>query len=142
MISKKMIVDAEYSEIKRCREEIREFAESNDFQLEYDLAIELSLGEALTNVIEHAQKDIDLKEAIEVNILKDAQKVEVEIKFKGETISPNQLEKSKALHETDEVDELSESGRGVFIIHYLMDKVEYSKDGEYGKIKFTKNMIK
>lgn len=90
--------------------------------------IDLCLNEAIANVICHAYKNEPGHE-IQVVVALYSHDIVIQIIDKGlknpKTNNPGEPEK------VEDIEALSESGRGLFLMHQLMDEVSYTtKDGK------------
>lgn len=90
--------------------------------------IELSLNEALSNIINHAYKQ---EPGHEIQIIVTIYPTEVvfQIIDVGEKI----LEIASLIPQDaslEDIDSISEQGRGLFLIHQLMDKVDYTRKND------------
>ncbi|TDT71920.1 serine/threonine-protein kinase RsbW [Hypnocyclicus thermotrophus] len=142
MLLKSFFINSEYKDIKYCREEIKKISKKYDFFEEFHSYIELALGEALTNVIKHGQKKLIEKPGININVFLENNSILLDISFEGEIIDENILNKGKHLNDSLNINTLSESGRGIFLIHTLMDEVEYYQENDLVKIKMKKFLKK
>ena len=85
-------------------------------------AVEICLTEALNNVIKHGYKN-KAKQGIDINIKTNSNYLEVEIIDTGEPRT--QLTAPTLDYDPNDIDNLPESGMGLYIIHQLMDEVNY-----------------
>lgn len=82
--------------------------------------LEVAIDEATTNVAKHAYENDDSKQLISIYIKMDKAFLEIGIRDFG----------SKMFHGPMEIKEpsvLSESGRGLMLIHALVDEMKYEK---------------
>jgi serine/threonine-protein kinase RsbW len=85
--------------------------------------IRLALTEACTNVIEHAAPD----DEYEVQLQVDDSTCQIRVKNTGTGVDFGQLDGVMA-------DTESEAGRGVAIMHAVMDRVDFTVESETGTI--------
>lgn len=103
--------------------------------------IELSVIEAITNVIKYAcqyspDKQVDLGLTIQGNQLK------IVISDDGHSMDIARFEAGRVL-DFDRANalDLEEGGRGLGLIHSLMDEVDYQSDEGINQLILTKNML-
>lgn len=87
------------------------------------LNVYLALNEALANAVRHGNKE-DPRKAIQVKVLLDASRLEIEVTDEGEGFDPGELPDP-----TDAENLFKASGRGVFLMRCYMDEVEYANEG-------------
>ena len=111
--------------IKEISAEIVNYVRNARPQTHHDILfdIKLCIEEAVRNAIIHGNKSredlpVDISYGIEDNM------ITISVEDRGEGFSVIKLPDP-----TDEENLHKESGRGVYIIHKLMDDVEYSKKG-------------
>jgi serine/threonine-protein kinase RsbW len=106
--------------------------------------VELCITEAVTNVIRHAYHgNPDKKVCIEISA--EAGQLNIEVSDSGTRMSENELK--TLLHgselpefERENIRSIPESGRGLQIIHDLMDDVAYIRVGKLNRLKLKKNI--
>jgi CheY-like chemotaxis protein len=91
----------------------------------YDLDnnIKLAITEAITNAMEHGNKWDEAK-TVCITMQCDKNRIEISILDQGDGFEVSELPDP-----TDEVNLLSERGRGVFLMRSIMDEVHYAKPG-------------
>ncbi|MBZ4683256.1 MAG: Histidine kinaselike ATPase domain [Fusobacteriaceae bacterium] len=142
MFLKSIFINSEYKDIKYCRAEIEKLSKDYGFFEEFHSYIELALGEVLTNIIKHGQKNLIEKPGINISISLENNSVIFDISFKGDIIEEEVLNKGKQLDISLDINTLSDSGRGIFLIHNLMDEVKYYEEDNLVKIQMKKNLKK
>jgi serine/threonine-protein kinase RsbW len=91
-------------------------------------AIQLAVDEAATNIIEHAYRDMELGEIdIRCEAIKDG--VKIVLRDHGRAFDPKSLPEPTL---NVPIEELKPRGLGVFLIHQMMDKVEYKFNTKNG----------
>lgn len=106
--------------------------------------VELCIAEAVTNVIIHAyHRESGHTVSIEVSTSKD--QLDIEISDSGSAMSPRHVEQlthSPKLIEVEGIDRASlpEGGRGLQIIHDLVDEVAYTRAGNLNRLQLTKRI--
>ena len=122
------LIDSSFREISSFSSKVRSFLEKNSISEEIINAVDISLVEALNNVVEHAY-GMKQGNRIEINIEIVSNKIILQLCDWG--IARTNLEKAKLDFDPDDIDNLPEGGMGLFIIEQLMDKTEYSSiDGK------------
>jgi serine/threonine-protein kinase RsbW len=106
--------------------------------------VELSTAEAITNVIRHAYRG-KAGQTITIEVSTGIDRLHLEISDSG---VPMPYEHAEKLHRGTKVVEvdagdrasLAEGGRGLQIIHDLMDEVAYIRDGQVNRLQMTKRI--
>jgi serine/threonine-protein kinase RsbW len=106
--------------------------------------VELCTVEAVTNAIQHAYHGQPGK-AVSVVLSSEIDQLQLEVIDHGTPMSQRNVE--RLLHGTDvfqvgptEMASLPESGRGLQIIHDLMDAVSYSPEGSFNRLQLTRRI--
>lgn len=95
--------------------------------------IAISVSEAVTNAVEHGNKNDSSKKVI-ISLKADSSRVEVTVEDEGGGFNPNILPSP-----IDDENLLKQQGRGVFILKSLMDEVYFSRGSKKGvKVKMVK----
>lgn len=97
--------------------------------------VQLALVEAVTNVIRYAY-DGQPGQEVEVTVTLQPQCLSFQVKDTGRSLpalKPKTLE-----FDPRDVDHLPEGGMGLVIMHHVMDRVEYHRDGETNLLKMDK----
>ena len=137
MNSKNFSINSEYKNVSSVCFIVKTFCEDNNVSEAYIREIELSIAEALNNIIKQAYKG-DESKVIEVNVEVDESKVEIILTDFG---GPREnLDKPKLEFDPNDIDSLPEGGMGLFIIEQLMDENIYSSDGKQNTFKLIKNI--
>ncbi len=97
------------------------------------------IGEIVTNIIKYGLKDNKEEISFELEINKES--ILMKFKYIGKNITEEEVKKYQELKKYDDIFEISESGRGTFIVNSIMDKVEYIKNDEKAEIKLYKKII-
>lgn len=106
------------------------------FDIEEIDDIKVSIGEACNNIIKHGSDDAKDSFNIEYTIYEDQLKITVKDNGNGFDTS-----KIKQPHMKDNIEEIDDSGLGIFIIKSLMDEVEINSSEQGTEIIMTKNKI-
>ena len=128
MIEQTFNITSDYGNVIEVNQQIREYLSGENLEEHLCNAVEICLTEALNNVIKHSYSGDNTK-SIEINIKKDSKFLEIEIVDAG---SPRKNLTIKELDfDPEDIDNLPESGMGLFIIKQLMDELDYnSKEGK------------
>ena len=108
--------------VERLSAQVARYATLNESQRD-DLAIVTT--ELVNNAIHHGNKNNPEKK-VSILFLVNSKRIEIRIKDEGSGFNPTQLKDPLAPENL-----MSESGRGIFLIKYLMDSINFnfSKDG-------------
>lgn len=135
MISKKLVLKSNYKEIKRAREELKKLAKECNINFEKVFYLEIVIGEIVANIVEHGISKFNKDIIFEIKI-EDNEEIIFVFEYYGKYISFEMLEEYTRLKEVTDIEDLECEGRGVFLIHELMDEVVYETFDE-NKIKIT-----
>jgi serine/threonine-protein kinase RsbW len=129
-INKKIVIQSEIRYIKKVSKEIVGALQQLEIDKSIQFDIRLVVEETVRNAIEHAHHH---KKELPVTIFytADKDKIEIEIEDRGEG-----FDYKKVPDPTDNNNLMKEGGRGVYLVHKLMDKVTYNEKGN--KVKITK----
>ena len=70
---------------------------------------------------------------IKINIFIDETRFEITFEYFGDIPTEDRISEVNRVKEIEHVEELSESGRGIYIINKLMDKLYFEKNGNVAK---------
>ena len=115
-------INSDYEQVVEINNLIRDYLMKEDLETFVCNAVEICLNEALNNVIKHSYHN-DSKYGIDINIRKNAKYLEIEIVDNGEPRS--QFDAPSLDFDPNDIENLPESGMGLYIIHQLMDEVNY-----------------
>lgn len=121
-------IDSRLEEVCKVREAIARM-ECAPFSTEEWHEVESGIGEAVNNAIIHAYgREAGHKVKVEVRIEPD--RVVCTVTDHGRPLPPEARKKPKLEVVPEKVEELPEGGMGLYIIHQVMDRIEYeSKEG-------------
>jgi serine/threonine-protein kinase RsbW len=127
-IDKKIEIPSDIEYITKVSHELLEHLKHYGADESVRFDVRLAVEEAVRNAIEHGNRyDKELPVLIRYTV--DSKKITVEIEDKGEGFH------LKSVPDPREGDNLlEEGGRGVLLIHKLMDKVAYNEKGNIVKI--------
>ncbi len=128
MKKEQYLINSSFNEISSVSTKARSFLENNSINQETINAVDISLVEALNNIVEHSYK------------MQTGNRIEVEVKVASSEIiiklcdwgnARTNLQKAKLNFDPNDIDNLPEGGMGLFIIEKLMDSTKYySQDGK------------
>jgi serine/threonine-protein kinase RsbW len=106
--------------------------------------VELCVVEAVTNAIKHAYQG-EPGQTVSVVVSPHIQRLDIEVCDNGRPMPPMaiaRLQQGTSKLDVKEVDEslLAESGRGLQIIHDVMDTVVYKRENDQNRLSFTKRI--
>ncbi len=119
-----LILKPDFAEIKTVRENFRIIATMESIDIEDEYYLELVIGEVLANAMEHGI-EMETAKNILFNMKINEEEVMFEVIYDGNIITEEQAKEYEKDPVVDELDELLTSGRGIFLIHKIMDRVEY-----------------
>ena len=118
-----MQIPSDISYIRKTSTEIEELLRSKNVDDSVIFDIRLSAEEAIKNAIIHGNKN-DKKLHVFVSYSLKGNKFTIEIEDQGKGFNPGRIPDP-----TLEENLLNVNGRGVFIVHKLMDEVKYNNKG-------------
>lgn len=113
---------SEYPAVQEINKTIRQLLTEDKVEAHVCNAVEICLTEALNNIIKHAYSGNNDK-IIDVTVRKNSDYLEFELRDEGkprEKLVINELN-----FDPHDIDNLPESGMGLFIIKQLMDEINY-----------------
>lgn len=106
--------------------------------------VELCIAEALTNAVRHAYHG-EPGHTVSIAVSADPDEIQIDVCDAGTPMASHHV--SKLLHGVPPIDlelvdktSIAEGGRGLQIIHDLMDKVAYFREGEINRLQLTKRL--
>ena len=128
MIEQSFHIISDYGNVAEVNKRIRIFLEQLEIEQYIRNAVEICLTEALNNVIKHSYNGENGK-PIELIVKKDSNYFEIVIVDKG--ITRKNLIVKEPDFDPKDINNLPESGMGLYIIQQLMDEMKYySKEGK------------
>jgi anti-sigma regulatory factor (Ser/Thr protein kinase) len=120
-------IDSRLEEVCRVRKAIAGM-ECAPFSTEEWHQVETGVGEAVNNAIIHAYgREPGHKVEVEVRI--EADRVVCSVTDHGRPLPAEARKKPKLEVAPDKVEELPEGGMGLYIIHQVMDRIDYESKG-------------
>ena len=117
ILKDKLIIDSHLDEISRARRWATQHTRVTGFSSRDIFAIELAMGEALSNIIRHAY-DGEAGHEIHLALTIDETKFGLTIIDSGRKFDP-------AIHPPPKLDVPREGGYGIYLIKKVMDEVTY-----------------
>jgi anti-sigma regulatory factor (Ser/Thr protein kinase) len=121
--SDRLVVPNNLSELARVSEWVRHFAHEHRLERQLAYGLELSVNEALTNIMSYAYCD-DARHEILVELFARPDRVHVEIEDDGMPFNPLDLpveEPAKSLEKS------RPTGRGILLMRNIMDELHYTR---------------
>lgn len=118
--------------LKRIRKVMREILVQTGFSKKESGFVVLAIDEACSNIIRHGYKN-DYHRKIDLTVRLEKNRLIISIMDDG-------VRFDETLIKTRDVDDIKPGGLGIYIIHQVMDSVEYSRTHEgFNRIKMVKN---
>ena len=128
MIEESFHINSDYGNVAGVNKQVRFFLELQGIEQHISNAVEICLTEALNNVIKHSYKSENTN-PIDLIVKKDSNYFEIIIIDKG--LPRENLVVPKLDFDPQDINNLPESGMGLYIIEQLMDEMKYyTKDGQ------------
>jgi len=128
VIEQSFNIISDYGNVALVNKRIRFFLELHGIEQHISNAVEICLTEALNNVIKHSYNN-DVTKSIDLIVKKDSNFFEIIIIDTG--LPRENLVVSKLDFDPQDINNLPESGMGLYIIEQLMDEMKYfTKDGK------------
>ena len=122
-MKKKFQVPSELSQVQKASEQVLTFLRPLDLKDAAKFDIRLCLEEALVNAIKYGNRQKkELPVVVDVEYGDD--QIRIRIKDQGSGFNPDELPDC-----TDGENRLRNHGRGVYLMHQLMDEVRYNDKG-------------
>lgn len=137
MKHKSFSINSEYKNVSSVCFITKTFCEDHYITDEKIKEIELSLAEALNNIIKHAYKG-DETQKIDINMVFENNLFKIILTDYGEP--RKNIGKPVLEFDPNDIESLPEGGMGLFIIEQLMDENLYSFDGEKNTFTLIKNI--
>jgi len=118
-------IKSDYQDVAPLCMSIRSFCIENGFDSTICNEIEISLTEALNNIIRHSYKE-DFSKTIDVNITTENNWLLLELIDSG--ISRKNFKKPKLEFDPEDIENLPEGGMGLYIIDQLMSEISYKTE--------------
>lgn len=113
---------SDYDEVVKINEAVHDYLSTDGVEEHISNAFDICITEAVNNVIKHAYKG-ENNNPITVNVKRDNNSVEVQIIDEGTPRS--RFEIPELEYDPEDIENLPESGMGIYIMNQLMDKLDY-----------------
>ena len=137
MNSKKFSINSEYKNVNSVCFIVKTFCEDHFVEDKKIREIELSLAEALNNIIKHAYKG-NANNSINVSLDISGKRFEVVLEDFG--IPRENIGEPTLNFDPSDIESLPEGGMGLFIINHLMDENKYERIGNKNIFTLVKNI--
>ena len=122
----KISLNNDLGELRTAAEQIDAFCASHDMPAAIAYAVNLAVDELLTNTISYGYDD-DEEHGLDLALRMDGDVIVIEIIDDARPFDPSQ---NTAPDTSAGIDERSIGGLGIFLVHELMDEVQYSRIDE------------
>lgn len=122
MIEQIYRIPSDYAEAVELNRVIRQKLESENIEEHVCNAVEICVIEALNNVVKHAYQGDNTK-WIDVSLNLNSKVLEIRITDEGK--SRTSFETPTLEFDPEDINNLPEGGMGLYIIHQLMDEIDY-----------------
>jgi serine/threonine-protein kinase RsbW len=125
----RIVIDSRLEEVRRMRKAVHHMGADAPFTAEEWQQVKTCVDEAVNNAIIHAYGNEPGHE-VEVEVRIEADRVVCTIVDRGRPAPDGAHRKPSLDVSPEKIEELPEGGMGMFIIHEVMDRIEYeSKEG-------------
>jgi serine/threonine-protein kinase RsbW len=118
-----LVIKSDVAELKKVENFLTDFFRGYNLEQKYFNKIYLCISEAVVNSIKHGNKN-DQNKTVSIGMDFDKQEINVLIEDEGDGFDINKIKDP-----TSKANLNDESGRGIFIIKTLTDKIEYNGKG-------------
>jgi serine/threonine-protein kinase RsbW len=118
-----LVIKSDVSELKKVEYFLIDIFNENGFDQKYFNKIYLCISEAVVNAIKHGNRN-DLKKNVFIAVNCTLQDISVQIEDEGNGFDLNNVKDPTTKENLN-----NESGRGIFIIRKLSNKIEYNEKG-------------
>lgn len=101
--------------------------------------IELCVVEAVTNSIRHAYEGESGHE-ITVRVVADPERLEILVIDSGNPVPEDRQDAPELLLDQDDPESVTEGGRGLFLIHTIMDEIDFGRDAGVNTLRMVKRL--
>jgi serine/threonine-protein kinase RsbW len=123
-----LVIESELSELQRVESFLKDLFTEFELPAKYFNKVLLCVSEAVVNAIKHGNKS-NVHKKVSISVWCNDREVQIQVEDEGEGFDIVKLEDP-----TKKENLRKESGRGIYIIKKLTDKLEYNKKGN--KVKF------
>jgi serine/threonine-protein kinase RsbW len=131
-------LDSRVENVPLASSALRAVAGEVGFEQEECERLELCVVEALTNVIQHAYQG-EAGHPVTLLVLVTEEELEMRVHDEGLPMPDGLLERPEP-EEATEVDQLAESGRGLFLMRRIADRIDYRHGPEGNTLVLTRRL--
>jgi len=125
------------NEIQLLAEAIELFGEENNLPSKDLFQVNLALDELLTNTISYGYPDTKEHEILIKYTIEDAKDLVIEVRDDGLPFDPLEREDPDI---TQDIDERSIGGLGIYLVRQMMDDINYRWEDGYNVLSMRKNL--
>jgi serine/threonine-protein kinase RsbW len=129
-------VDASTEHLAQVRDFVAAFAEHIGLTPKDTSEIRLAVDEAYTNIIKHAYKG-NPAQKVQIEIGSDSNQLWISLMDKGRSFDPSTYREPDLMRR---IKEKKRGGMGVYLIHKLMDQVQYNRKNHANEIRMVKKL--
>jgi len=118
-----LVIKSDVTELKKVENFLKDIFSEYNLEQKYFIKLYLCISEAVVNSIKHGNKN-DENKTVLIVLDCDIEEINVQIEDEGEGFDFNNIKDP-----TSNENLKNESGRGIFIIRNLSDKMEYNEKG-------------
>lgn len=134
----RLVIDSRLDEVRTVRKAISAMAAEVPFSAEEWQQVKTCVGEAVNNAIIHAY-DKKAGHEVEVEIRLKPGRVVCTVADRGRSVPEEVWGKKPQLDvSSEDVENLPEGGMGLYIMHQIMDRIEYESKGGRNVLTLTK----
>lgn len=126
---KKLVIKSDVSELRKVEEFLINIFNEYNLEYKYFNKTYLCISEAVINAIKHGNKN-DLNKQVSIIAECNNEEIDIQIEDEGEGFDINNVNNPTLKENINK-----ESGRGIFIIKNLSDKIEYNEKGNQVQLK-------
>lgn len=126
---KKLVIKSDVSELRKVEEFLINIFIEYNLENKYFNKIYLCISEAVINAIKHGNKN-DLNKQVSIIAECNNEEINIQIEDEGEGFDIRNVNNPTLKENINK-----ESGRGIFIIKNLSDKIEYNEKGNQVQLK-------
>jgi anti-sigma regulatory factor (Ser/Thr protein kinase) len=124
----RLVIDSRLEEVRRVRKAVHHMGADAPFTAEEWQQVKTCVGEAVNNAIIHAYGR-EAGHEVEVEVRIESDRVVCTVADHGRPAPEEAHEKPRLEISPGEIEDLPEGGMGMFIIHEVMDRIEYESKG-------------
>lgn len=121
--NKELVLSSTFGEIEQIEPFVKELQQWIRFSDDNFARVMLTLSEAVTNAVEHGNKN-DPQKKVHISATHEARTLKIDVRDEGEGFDPDEVPDP-----LKEENLLKEEGRGVYLIQQYADNIEYSEGG-------------